>query len=123
MTPSLHIHLAAPADLLASRVNTRWSNGQLTMYIDRTGVDPAVIQPLRDVGEKTLADLVPQIDPRRPPVVRYFLERDIPGSRLVQIEFTPYQADVYLQRGLLPQDLADELAAHSTFLLSRIHNL
>lgn len=116
MTPQLRIHLVDPAKLIMSRINSRWSSGALDVFIDRTHVDPVTAGALLEAGNRAMKDLIPLIKPDRPPVVRYFMERNI-SDRLVAVDFTPYQADVYLEEGLMPQDLADELAAHSTHLL------
>ncbi|WP_431897820.1 hypothetical protein [Nonomuraea sp. bgisy101] len=115
MTPHLHIGLVNPSVLVISRVNSRMTQGRVELLLDRTGVDPYVLEPLQIIGARTLSELVPMLRPGRPPTVRYFMERDIPG--LVYMDVTPYQADIYLERGLIPQDLADELAGHSTNLL------
>ncbi|MGW5689125.1 hypothetical protein [Nonomuraea sp. NPDC003754] len=100
---------------MISRVNSRMKHGRLEMLLDRTGVDPNVLEPLQIVGARTLSDLVPLLTLGRSPTVRYYLERNVPG--LVHMDVSPYQADVYLERELIPLDLADELAGHSTNLL------
>lgn len=117
-TPHLLIRLVDPAELILSRINLAHVGARIELRIDRTaGVDPAALHPLTELGIQTLAQLVPLIEPGRTPVVRYYMERAIPGGLLVAADFTPYQADVYLQRGLMPQDVADEIAGHSTNLL------
>ncbi|MEV4059685.1 hypothetical protein [Nonomuraea dietziae] len=120
MTPHLHVRLVNPSELVLSRINLTYLGGRLELRIDRTArVDPAVQDALRAMANRALTELVSMANPRRPPIVRYYLESGIPGG-LVHADLSPYQADIYLERGLMPQDLADELAAHSTFLLRRI---
>lgn len=120
-TPHLLLRLVDPAELILSRINLAHVGGRIELRIDSTaGVDPAALPPLQEIGLRTLTELVPIMIPGRPPIVRYYLERDIPGNRLVHVEFSPYQADVYLQRGLMPQDVADEIAGHSTNLLRHL---
>lgn len=115
MTPHLLLRLVDPVALVLSRVNSRWYGGALELRIDRTDVDPAAHSALLEAGIRTLVELVPLIAAnRRLPVVRYYTECDIPGRKLWHMDVMPYQADIYLRQGLMPQELADELAGHYT---------
>ncbi|MGW3346757.1 hypothetical protein ACWDA3_25890 [Nonomuraea rubra] len=89
----------------------------IKIWMDRTLVDPRLVVALQSAGQQALPTLLHMIVPGRTPIVRYFLERDIPGGQLVHVELTPYQNDVYVKRGLMPQAVADELAGHSTAIL------
>lgn len=117
-TPHLLLRFVDSADLILSRINIASVGGRIELRIDRTaGVDPAALKPLQEIGLRTLTELMPIMIPDRSPIVRYYLERDMPDNSLVHVDLTPYQVDVYLQRDLMPQWVADEIAGHSTNLL------
>jgi hypothetical protein len=113
------IRLADPAELVLGRVNTRWlGGGAIELLLDRTEADPASVPVLTEARDLALRKVVPLLHAHGPPpIVRYYVERHIPGGRLVHVEPSPWQTDVYLAHGLLPQEMADELAGHSTNLL------
>ncbi len=118
--PVLSIRLAPLAPLLLhSRIATRITPGRIdTVIADTSGVDPAVLEPLRAAGAQALDDLQRRGGISPLITVRYILDRAIPG--LVRIDASEAQIDVYVELGLMPQDIADELAAHATHLARRI---
>lgn len=113
MTPHLLLHLVDPVALVLGRVNSWWISGALELRIDRTHVNPVALPALLDAGARTLIELVPHIEANLLPVVRYYLV-DMPSPQLMHMDISAFQVDVYLQHGLMPQDLADELAGHYT---------
>lgn len=117
MTPLVHVRLVDPVELVLSRINSRMRGGLLEVRIDCTGVDPAVREPLERTSADALGGLMPLLEPGQTPIVRYYVERNVPD--LVQFDVAADQADVYLERGLMPRDLVDELAGHSTNLLRK----
>jgi hypothetical protein len=113
MTPHLLLHLVDPAALVLSRINSWWMiSGSLELRIDRTYVNPVALPALLEAGVRTLVELVPLIAANPLPVVRYYMVSDVPDRRLMHMDTSAFQIDVYLQHGLMPQDLADELAGH-----------
>ena len=119
MKPHLSIRLTDPSHLISGRVNTVIRRNALDIVIDATsGVDPAVLTPLRDTSLLVLGTLV--IGGRISPLitVRFVLERDIPG--LVRTDISDTQVDVYLERHTMPLAVADELAGHVTHLTRRL---
>jgi hypothetical protein len=84
------------------------------------GVDPAVVGPLESEASRVMDTFVSALPAGRCPVVRVFLECLINFGRLVIIDTEPYQIDVRLQSGLMPPDVADEYAAHSTAFLQSV---
>ncbi|MFI6819214.1 hypothetical protein ACIBG7_42980 [Nonomuraea sp. NPDC050328] len=48
------------------------------------------------------------------------MERNLPGGKLVAADLEPYQADIYIEHGLMSQEVADEIAGHSTRLFRRL---
>ncbi|MEV0387906.1 hypothetical protein [Nonomuraea sp. NPDC050643] len=118
MSPQVAIRLVAPAELGLGRVVTRQRGGSLELLLDRTVVDPAALPALLEARDIAFARVLPIIESDRPPpLIRYFMERNIPGGGLVSVDVHPVQTDVYLQYGLMPQDMADEVAGHSTNML------
>jgi hypothetical protein len=116
--PHVAIRLVDPAELHFGRVTTRQRGSTFELLLDGTVVDPAAVPALLEARDIALTQVVPLIEPDRPPpIVRYFMERNIPGGRLVSVDVNPFQTDVYLEFGLMPQDTADEVAAHSTNML------
>ncbi len=116
--PRLSIRLAEPWELLAGRINTRITPMTLDIAIDRTaGVAGEVLAPLQAAATRVLRDIA-TVEVSKLITVRYFLERDIPD--LVHIDWGAAQVDVYLERGSMPPDVADELAGHSTYLTRKL---
>jgi hypothetical protein len=110
--------LVGTTRLVSSRVNTRRTKGGIIVEIDQAaGVDPAVLLPLQREGGQAITDLIPHLIEGDTPVIRYHLERDIPGGRLVHVEVDPLQTDVYLMPGLIPWDITREISAQSNHLL------
>ncbi|MFB4285658.1 hypothetical protein ACBJ59_61100 [Nonomuraea sp. MTCD27] len=117
MSLQVLVRLVDPAELALGRVNTRRRGRTLELLLDQTQVDPEALPVLLEARDRALAEVVPLIEPGRPtPIVRYFMERNIPGGRL-HLDVGPVLTDVYLEYGLMPQDMADEVAGHSTNLL------
>lgn len=118
MSLQVVVRLVDPAELVLGRVNTRRHGSTLELLLDQTDVDPAALPVLLEARDRALVEVVPLIRfDRPPPTVRYFMERNIPGGRLWHIDAGPVLTDVYLECGLMPQDMADEVASHSTNLL------
>ncbi|MEV0306452.1 hypothetical protein [Nonomuraea fuscirosea] len=118
MSPRVTIRLVDPAELMSGRVMTRRCGSAFELLIDGTVVRPAAFPALLEARDIAEAKVLPLIHPdRSPPVIRYFMMRNIPGGRLVWLDVHPVQTDVYLQHGLMPQDVADEIASHSTNML------
>ncbi|MCW2878005.1 MAG: hypothetical protein JWQ95_2105 [Sphaerisporangium sp.] len=120
MIPQTFLRFVDPAELISGRVNTVFSDDRVELRIDRTKLASILFCPLSELGVDITTHLVPRIIPGRPPIVRYFMERDIPSGLLIHADVTPYQIDIYVKHGLMPPDLADEIAAHSTYLLRRL---
>jgi hypothetical protein len=118
MIPQLVVRLVHPSDLIngGGRVCTVWTASQVELRVDDTaGVDPAVVAPLRRV----LNEVLPSV-PGGCPVMRIYVERAMPDDHLVTVEITPYQTDVHVLAGLLPEPIADEIAAHGTYLARHV---
>lgn len=116
-TPRLFLRIVDPAELILSRINLANTARGLELRIHPlAGVDPVALDPLQRAGEQALADLVPIMIPGVVPIIRYHLIRNVPGG-LVHVEPSPYQADVFLELGLMPQDVGDEIAGQSTNLM------
>lgn len=116
--PQIRVRLVDHAVLVRSRINTRLlRGGALEVLIQRDGVDPAVGAVLERATRLAMVDLMPLIEAGRPPVLRYFLERDIPGRSPFAWDWADYQVDFYLEKGLMPADLTQELAGHANHLL------
>ncbi|NJP93954.1 hypothetical protein HCN51_31720 [Nonomuraea sp. FMUSA5-5] len=101
---------------MLSRVNLRWRGGTLEVLLDRTDVDPASVPVLMEATARARTEIVPFIEDGASPIVRYFMERNIPGDQQFHMDASPYQTDVYLEHGLMPQAIADEIAGHTTNL-------
>ncbi|WP_219466928.1 hypothetical protein [Nonomuraea rhizosphaerae] len=69
-------------------------------------------------GTRTFVELVPLIQAHSP-VVRYYMNRVIPGQP-IYVEASPWQVDVFVPPGLMPQEVADELAGHYTHAIRYI---
>jgi hypothetical protein len=118
---SLNLRYARPNELLHGRVNLAKTGELFELRIDpAAGIDSAVFQPLIALARTTLPQVLSMIEPGRSPIVRYYVERNLPGGRLVAADIAPYQADIYVEHGLMPQDVADEIAGHSTHLIRRL---
>jgi hypothetical protein len=115
--PQVHVRLVDHSELVLSRINSRLRGGALEVLIHRDGVDPAAEAALERATQRAMIDLMPLIEAGRVPVLRYFLERDIPGRVPFAWDFAPYQADFYLEKGLMPEALTQELQAHANNLL------
>lgn len=119
-SPRITINLTDPSELLTGRVQTRiTAAAALDIQIDNTaGVDPIVLEPLRDKSIGALSLLALRGETSRLITVRYIVERNIPD--LVDMDVDVAQVDVYIDCGLVPQDVADELAAHATHLTRKL---
>lgn len=115
--PQIHVRLVDHSELVLSRINSRLRGGALEVLIHRAGVDPAAGAALERATRRATIDLMPLIEAGRPPLLRYFLERDIPGRAPFAWDFAPYQSDFYLEKGLMPEGLLQELAGHVNNLL------
>lgn len=123
MSPALLISLVPATMLVASAINHRITpDGRIVVWIaDRLGVDPEVPKVLMHDGAETLAGLPPLLEPGQPPpVCRYFVERDIPGSGLVAIEYNAALVDVRIDYRAWPEKLTGEISAHSTHILKKV---
>ncbi|GAA0853207.1 hypothetical protein GCM10009525_82290 [Streptosporangium amethystogenes subsp. fukuiense] len=123
MSAHLAIRLADPSRLINGHVSSFFQGGRFFFLVNRNlKVDPEVLQELEHKGGQAIPRLTSLLEPNRPYCVRYFLERDIPGNEMTHLEIGPFQTDVYVHPSLMPQSVADELAAHSTVMTPHIHH-
>ncbi|PZG20577.1 hypothetical protein [Nonomuraea aridisoli] len=122
MSPLIVIRLVDPAELVSGRVNMKWRPTAIDVLLDRTVVDPEALPVLEEAAARGLAQLLPILQPGRPvPVVRYFLERDMPVGSL-HLDISPFQTDIFISQGLMPEAVAEELSSHSTHMLRRLRS-
>lgn len=114
----IRVRLVDPATLISGSVSIRATAGLAEVRIaENARVAHEALDLLKAAGEEVVAALASIAHPGRAPIVRYFLERDMPRGQLLVAETTHYQVDIRVRRGLIPQDIADEIAGHSTELL------
>jgi hypothetical protein len=105
-----------PARLLHGRVNTRRTPDHVELLIDQDcGVHPAALPPLLD-HIRTAAEQLPtvRISGVHPVVT---VHQDDEPQIATGVELSPYLITIYLPRGSMPTDVADELAANIGYAL------
>ncbi|MFI9558815.1 hypothetical protein [Nonomuraea endophytica] len=121
--PRLIVRYARPTEIIiggqADLALTE--SGQIELRLGLlAGADPALLDPLAEEGEQAFHDLLPLLEPGRPPIIRYYIERHIPGAKLVHVEVDPRQTDVHIAHGLAPLATAHQIAGLSTHLMRRV---
>ncbi|MFD9944544.1 hypothetical protein ACFWYW_48490 [Nonomuraea sp. NPDC059023] len=119
----LTVRFARPSEIIiggqADLALTR--SGQIELRIDpHAGADPALLDPLAEAGEQAFHDLLPLLEPGRPPIIRCYVERHMPGNKLVHVEVDPRQTDVHIAHGLARRLTAHQIAGLSTHLMRRV---
>ncbi|MFB9681317.1 hypothetical protein [Streptosporangium vulgare] len=123
MSAHLTIRLADPSRLINGHVGSFFRGGRFLFMVNRDlQVDPDVLRELERKGGQAIPRLASLLQPGQTHLVRYFLERDIPGNEMTCLDIGPHQTDVYVHRSLMPYTLADELAAHSTLMAPHINH-
>lgn len=118
LTSNLVVNLVDPAILMGGRVSMSWRPGLLDIRLDQTVIEPVAGPAIAEMARDGLAQLA-TMERHPAPVVRYYVERDIPGGKLVSAEVSPWQIDVYVLKGLMPYDVSQEIAGHATHILRR----
>ncbi|MGW6498516.1 hypothetical protein [Nonomuraea angiospora] len=108
----LAIRLVPPSWLVGTPVNYIYLPRGVEIRIDRTsGTDPDLIAELTTFTPRALQKLAEVIDPENPPPVRYHLTGDVD---LLGHDFEAEQADMYINKDLMRQDIADCFSALAT---------
>ncbi len=96
----------------------RHRSGRFEVLVDETSIDPVVLPPLERQIHRMLTELPAMLLPGIIPVVAYHVD-DL-GGPAVDAELSPHLISVYVQQGTMPQDLADELAGGTAYVLSHL---
>ncbi len=108
----------SPARLMQARVNVIRRSERFEVLIDETSIDPAVLPPLEHQVQRVVTEFPAIMLPGVTPAVTF--QVDELGGPAVDAELSPYLISVYVQTGTMPQDLADELAGGTAYVLSHL---